>query len=113
MPSTVTLAQIATYTGVQRPSVSNWRRRHSDFPDPCGGTATQPLFDADAVGQGLDRRPTPAGTTIGDPATTYGELFRSALHRGGPTGGADLDGDTLADIGLELVALRAAYGEPL
>ncbi|MCW2876567.1 MAG: methylase [Sphaerisporangium sp.] len=30
--------------GVGRAAVSNWRRRHEDFPEPVGGTATSPTF---------------------------------------------------------------------
>lgn len=41
---TVTAADIARLTGYGRAAVSNWRRRHSDFPRPVGGTAASPLF---------------------------------------------------------------------
>ncbi|MFA1540604.1 class I SAM-dependent DNA methyltransferase [Actinomadura monticuli] len=37
-------AEIARMAGVTRAAVSNWRRRHADFPDPAGGTASAPLF---------------------------------------------------------------------
>ncbi|WP_285705162.1 N-6 DNA methylase [Microtetraspora sp. NBRC 16547] len=30
--------------GVGRAAVSNWRRRHDDFPQPVGGTSTSPAF---------------------------------------------------------------------
>ncbi|MCX9192856.1 N-6 DNA methylase [Carbonactinospora thermoautotrophica] len=45
MPATVTAAEIARLAGVGRAAVSNWRRRHPDFPRPVGGTATSPVFD--------------------------------------------------------------------
>lgn len=42
---TVTAAEIARLAGVGRAAVSNWRRRHPDFPAPVGGTPTSPEFD--------------------------------------------------------------------
>ncbi|MEV0582106.1 N-6 DNA methylase [Nonomuraea sp. NPDC050310] len=41
---TVNAGDIARLAGVGRAAVSNWRRRHDDFPQPIGGTASQPLF---------------------------------------------------------------------
>jgi len=40
----VTAAGIARLAGVGRAAVSNWRRRHTDFPRPVGGTETSPAF---------------------------------------------------------------------
>lgn len=40
----VTAAGIARLAGVGRAAVSNWRRRHADFPRPAGGTETSPSF---------------------------------------------------------------------
>lgn len=40
----VTAAQIARLAGVGRAAVSNWRRRHTDFPQPVGGTPASPTF---------------------------------------------------------------------
>jgi hypothetical protein len=40
----VTGAEIARLAGVTRAAVSNWRRRHDDFPAPAGGRANSPLF---------------------------------------------------------------------
>ncbi|MGW6269275.1 N-6 DNA methylase [Streptomyces sp. NPDC055060] len=40
----VTAAGIARLAGVGRAAVSNWRRRHPDFPRPVGGTETSPSF---------------------------------------------------------------------
>lgn len=42
--STVTAADIARLAGVGRAAVSNWRKRHDDFPRPIGGTAASPTF---------------------------------------------------------------------
>ncbi|GAA3114303.1 N-6 DNA methylase [Planomonospora alba] len=47
--ATVTAADIARMAGVGRAAVSNWRRRHEDFPEPVGGTATSPAFSLRAV----------------------------------------------------------------
>ncbi|GII22718.1 N-6 DNA methylase [Planosporangium mesophilum] len=41
---TVTAADIARLAGVGRAAVSNWRKRHADFPAPVGGTAASPEF---------------------------------------------------------------------
>ena len=47
--ATVSAADIARLAGVGRAAVSNWRRRHPDFPPPVGGTASSPLFALTAV----------------------------------------------------------------
>lgn len=45
----VTAADIARLAGVTRATVSNWRRRHADFPAPSGGTDASPAYDRDEV----------------------------------------------------------------
>ena len=45
----ITAADIARLAGVTRAAVSNWRRRHEDFPAPSGGTSSSPLFPLGAV----------------------------------------------------------------
>ena len=47
--SEVTAAAIARLAGVGRAAVSNWRRRHGDFPLPVGGTDTSPTFELSAI----------------------------------------------------------------
>ncbi|MCG7524434.1 tetratricopeptide repeat protein [Streptomyces sp. OfavH-34-F] len=49
----VTAAGIARLAGVGRAAVSNWRRRHADFPQPVGGTETSPSFALSEVEQWL------------------------------------------------------------
>ncbi|MET9516710.1 N-6 DNA methylase [Streptomyces sp. NPDC002994] len=49
----VTAAGIARLAGVGRAAVSNWRRRHPDFPKPVGGTETSPSFALAEVEQWL------------------------------------------------------------
>ncbi|MEV0805033.1 class I SAM-dependent methyltransferase [Micromonospora sp. NPDC050200] len=113
MSSTVTLGQVARFAQVRRPSVSNWRRRHPDFPEPIGGSPGQPLFDSDEVARWLDQRPVPAQREGGLPPTTYGDIFRASMNRGGGIDGSGLDPDTFADLALELIALRKVHKRPL
>ncbi|MEW2292881.1 N-6 DNA methylase [Streptomyces sp. NPDC006743] len=54
-PVTVTLAGIARLAGVGRAAVSNWRRRHDDFPSPVAGTDASPQFSLDSVEEWLTR----------------------------------------------------------
>ncbi|MFI2783328.1 N-6 DNA methylase [Streptomyces sp. ALB3] len=49
----VTAAGIARLAGVGRAAVSNWRRRHADFPKPVGGTEASPSFALHEVEQWL------------------------------------------------------------
>jgi len=41
----LTAAEISRLAGVTRATVSNWRRRHADFPRPSGGTESSPTYD--------------------------------------------------------------------
>ncbi|WP_079140725.1 N-6 DNA methylase [Streptomyces sp. LUP47B] len=52
----VTAADISRLAGVTRATVSNWRRRHPDFPAPAGGTDTSPTYDVNAVRAWLSAR---------------------------------------------------------
>src|SRR3954447_27018146 len=52
----LTAAEISRLAGVTRATVSNWRRRHPDFPAPVGGTDTSPTYDLDAVRAWLSAR---------------------------------------------------------
>jgi predicted RNA methylase len=45
----ITLAEIARIAGVGRAAVSNWRRRHTDFPIPVGGSDASPQFSLSTV----------------------------------------------------------------
>ncbi|GIG65167.1 N-6 DNA methylase [Phytomonospora endophytica] len=42
-------ADIARLANVRPTAVSNWRKRHADFPRPIGGTESSPRFDLDEV----------------------------------------------------------------
>ncbi|MEU4719069.1 N-6 DNA methylase [Nonomuraea dietziae] len=52
---TVNAGDIARLAGVGRAAVSNWRRRHDDFPKPVDGTSAQPLFALREVEAWLSR----------------------------------------------------------
>ena len=54
--ASLTAADIARLAGVTRATVSNWRRRHPDFPAPSGGTDASPAYDRAEVETWLDRR---------------------------------------------------------
>lgn len=52
----LTAADIARLAGVTRATVSNWRRRHADFPAPSGGTDASPAYDRAEVEEWLAAR---------------------------------------------------------
>lgn len=52
----LTAAEISRLAGVTRATVSNWRRRHPDFPQPSGGTEASPSYDRRQVEAWLDAR---------------------------------------------------------
>lgn len=94
----VSLTDIKELAGVGRPTVSNWRRRHSSrahaagsgrsvpFPESIGGTDAKPLFDAEAVAAWLDHRPVPNQRHGADALATYGDRFRHGLKLRGLLG---------------------------
>ncbi|MEU3659144.1 N-6 DNA methylase [Streptomyces sp. NPDC032940] len=81
----VTRADIARSAGVKRPAVTNWERRHTDFPVPVERPADLPgeaeVFSAADVLAWLDLRTVPANARQpGEPeGTTYGDRFRASL----------------------------------
>lgn len=48
-PTAVSTSDIARIADVGRATVTNWRRRHSDFPAPTGGTESRPTFTLEDV----------------------------------------------------------------
>ncbi|MFF3620573.1 N-6 DNA methylase [Streptomyces sp. NPDC002467] len=76
----MTAAEISRIAGVTRATVSNWRRRHDDFPAPSAGTETSPLYDLPAVQAWLRGR---GHTSTASPA----EELRTALRLLGPGSG--------------------------
>ncbi|WP_314223797.1 N-6 DNA methylase [Streptomyces zaehneri] len=80
----VSRSDIARMAGVRRPAVTNWERRHPDFPVPLApdpGDPTPEVFRAEEVLRWLSGRPIPSNALqSGEPAgATYGDRFRSAL----------------------------------
>src|SRR5689334_14729260 len=73
----ITAAEISRLAGVTRATVSNWRRRHPDFPAPVGGTETSPAYDLSAVRTWLAAR----GQL---PANSAKDDLRAALRSGDP-----------------------------
>ncbi|PRW65224.1 N-6 DNA methylase [Actinopolyspora mortivallis] len=94
----VTAADISRLAGVTRATVSNWRRRHADFPAPVGGTETSPAYDAEEVRAWLARR----GQL---PRRTPREELRDALRT------VDEGGGRLAVRTLPLVSALAELDE--
>jgi hypothetical protein len=80
----VTAADISRIAGVTRATVSNWRRRHDDFPAPAGGTEASPLYDLHAVRDWLASR----GHTS---AATASEELRTTLRLHTRTAGGTAD----------------------
>ncbi|WP_246090043.1 N-6 DNA methylase [Nonomuraea deserti] len=118
---TVNAGDIARLAGVGRAAVSNWRRRHDDFPHPVGGTANQPLFSLRQVESWLRRYGKSYQVSLGDRVwqrlkaagdLRLGELVAQAgvlltrhaqatlprpaagSHAPGPDGGRAMDGRT-------------------
>ncbi|MER5770347.1 N-6 DNA methylase [Streptomyces sp. NPDC001985] len=84
--SEVTAAGIARLAGVGRAAVSNWRRRHPDFPKPVGGTETSPSFALAEIERWLREQGKLAEVPLRErvwqqladhPATTGGALVRT------------------------------------
>lgn len=92
----VSRPDIARLAGVKRPAVSNWERRHPDFPRTVAGKAVDEgaggneveRFRADDVLAWLSGRTVPVNALRpGEPSgTTYGDRFRAGLT-GGTAGG--------------------------
>ncbi|MET7499909.1 N-6 DNA methylase [Streptomyces microflavus] len=66
----VTAAEISRIAGVTRATVSNWRRRHDDFPAPTGGNESSPLYDLPTVRDWLATRGHAAATNAAEELRT-------------------------------------------
>ncbi len=73
-PTLVTAADISRLADVTRATVSNWRRRHADFPAPVGGTEASPAYDVREVEAWLASRGQP-------PAVSPLDAFKAELRR--------------------------------
>ncbi|WP_020666954.1 N-6 DNA methylase [Amycolatopsis nigrescens] len=111
--ATVNAADIARLVDVGRAAVSNWRRRHEDFPRPVGGTASSPLFSLAEIEQWLRRNGKEFRVSLAD---RVWQLVRAgddlSLGRRVGRAGATLlrlrdgrDGNEVRDDDPELVAL--------
>ncbi|MPZ81643.1 MAG: N-6 DNA methylase [Actinophytocola sp.] len=103
----VTMTDIAELARVRRPTVSNWRRRHDNFPKPAKDNGSAPLFDAEKIARWLDSRPV-------DDDHTYGQVFRDSLRvRAMVRLSGAIGGDDILRLSVALVSLRAHAGTPL
>jgi type I restriction enzyme M protein len=77
------MAQVAKFTGVTPAAVTQWRKRHADFPAAVDGDSDR--FKLDEVIGWLDGRPIPAGGRAPDEAagSTYGGRVRRRLRPAG------------------------------
>ncbi|WP_344471822.1 N-6 DNA methylase [Nonomuraea monospora] len=110
---TVNAGDIARLAGVGRAAVSNWRRRHDDFPQPVGGTANQPLFSLRQVESWLRRYGKSYQVSLGDRVwqrlkaagdLRLGELVAQA-------GALLTSADTASELDGELAGLVRELGE--
>lgn len=95
----LTAADIARLAGVTRATVSNWRRRHTDFPASAGGTAASPAYARTAVEAWL------AGRGALPELSPEERLWRSVREA------SEDDGD-LAGLVTWAADLLAATGQP-
>ncbi|GIJ11387.1 N-6 DNA methylase [Micromonospora andamanensis] len=113
----VTMTEIAEFAEVRRPTVSNWRRRHPDFPNAVREEGQSALFDSAEIARWLDARPLPPTLLAGgdgERLATYGDVFRRGLELRSLGALRDtLHGDRLLAVALALTALRVLAGEPL
>ncbi|MFF5207976.1 N-6 DNA methylase [Streptosporangium sp. NPDC000396] len=108
----LTMGDIAELAGVKRPAVSNWRRRHADFPQPVKDDGRRSLFDSDQVGEWLESRELPLGQITLDGPETYGERFRERLRlRAISELRGVLPGDEVVARGVALAAVTTVLGE--
>ena len=98
----VSAADIARIAGVRASAVSNWRRRHEDFPQPVGGTDRNPRFALAEVATWLKQQ----GKTAGIPA---GEQLWQAFDS---VRGVMPAADALAMAGVLLFFLHRNPGTP-
>ncbi|MET8437457.1 N-6 DNA methylase [Streptomyces sp900116325] len=99
----VTAAEISRIAGVTRATVSNWRRRHDDFPAPSGGTDSSPLYDLETVRAWLAARGHDSAASPSEELRTTLRLrTQSAQSSGGGTSNL---------LSLVLAAARRSPGE--
>lgn len=110
----VTASDVAKLAGVGRAAVSNWRRRHADFPEPVSGSGASPAFRLVEVEQWLRSQGKLAGSPPADilwraldadrgEATVTELVAAIAAHFGGATSSAlsEKARDVLDELGDE------------
>ncbi|MFC6086572.1 N-6 DNA methylase [Sphaerisporangium aureirubrum] len=80
--ATLNAGDIARLADVGRAAVSNWRRRHDDFPRPVGGTAASPLFSLPEVEEWLRRNGKSYELSLGDRVWQRLRASADDLHLG-------------------------------
>ncbi|MGW0553921.1 N-6 DNA methylase [Streptomyces sp. NPDC002926] len=103
----MTAAEISRIAGVTRATVSNWRRRHDDFPAPSGGTDSSPLYDLESVRSWLASR---GHVSAANPSEELRTTLRLRAQSGG--GMSDLLLLVLAAAGRSPEELTAAAQLP-
>jgi predicted DNA-binding transcriptional regulator AlpA/predicted RNA methylase len=92
----VSLADVAKLAGVTRPAVSNWRRRHRDFPKPVRETGAVSLFSLTEIEAWLSRNQKK------QVASTVREEIAAALN----TVRTDITITRAAEIGMTVLAAQ-------
>lgn len=107
----MTAAEIARLAGVGRAAVSNWRKRHADFPAPTGGTAASPRFDLAQIEHWLWREGKLVERSVEERAWSHLVASDSDLTAGLATVGEALARNAACAPPIaELVAERGAAG---
>lgn len=112
----VTATEIAQLAGVTRATVSNWRRRHDDFPAPIGGTESRPVFDWNEVqawlvgrGKGTDESPITGLRTLVRSDATADEIVQVMTQLRASAGGWEASGSRAPKLLTDMLpALNAA-----
>lgn len=99
----VTAADIARIADVKPTAVSNWRKRHDDFPRPVGGTDRSPRFDLGEVEAWLKQQGKARRIPV---AERLWQTFESVR-------GSSAAEDALALTGVLLLHLHVHPGEPI
>ncbi|WP_067704542.1 N-6 DNA methylase [Nocardia jejuensis] len=103
--STVSAAEISRLANVTRATVSNWRRRHADFPKAIDGSESRPLFDLLEVqewltGHGVEASESPTSelrTMMRHAAPAAVAQLLESLRRSGDTWASSERGDFADD----------------
>lgn len=108
MTEPMTIGEIADALGLTRAAVTNWRRRHEDFPAPHGSRGDEPVFAPDRLAQWLDTRRVPVNALRDGekPGQTFGDRFRGRVRAGNAPSGA---GEPRLGLG-RLIEDARAYG---